>query len=210
MSIINAKLPPDRRGDPTWATALDYPRQGYWTEEAYFSLERQGNQLLELSNGYLERLPMPYAFHQRILRYLFLALDAHLQSNSIGGELFFAPLPTRIFPGTIREPDLLYLSPKRSEETEKYPIGADFVLEVVSGGHEGRKRDLVTKRREYAQAGIKEYWIVDPKKSVIHVLTLERSSKKYKLHGKFTAGQTASSKMFKGFTVPVNEVFKKR
>ena len=153
---------------------------------------------------------MPYAFHQRILRYLLYAFEAYLQATKIGGEILFAPLPTRIFPGTMREPDLLYLSPKRSVETEKYPTGAELVLEVVSGGKDARKRDLITKRKEYAKAGIKEYWIVDPKKTTIHVLTLNRLTKKYKVHGKFTAGQTATSKMFKGFTVEVNQVFKKR
>ena len=43
---------------------------------------------------------------------------------------------------------------------------------MVSDGEENRKRDLVTKREEYAQASIPEYWIVDPALKTITVLQL--------------------------------------
>ena len=58
---------------------------------------------------------------------------------------------------------MFFVSTPRVEEAQgKYPSGADLVMEVVSGGREDRKRDLVTKRRDYARANIPEYWIVDP------------------------------------------------
>ena len=204
------KVPPSRLGDPIWSMALKYPLQGEWTEHDFLQLDRSDNHLRELSNGQLEELPMPSAYHQRILRFLLYAFESYLQLNKIGGELFFAPLPTRLFPGTIREPDLIYLSPKQSAATDTYPTQADLVLEVVSGSPADRRRDLVTKRKEYAQAGIKEYWIVDPKTNTIHVLALNKATKRYRRHGKFTTGQTATSKLFKGFSVAVADVFKKR
>lgn len=79
------------------------------------------------------------------------------------------------------------------------------MIEVVSEGQEQRDRDLVTKRKEYAEAGIAEYWIVDPEQQQITVLALSR--KTYKQHGVFGPGQTASSRLLKGFSVEVNEVF---
>lgn len=208
--MIDVKLPPMRRGDPTWATALIYPRQGYWTEDDYFAMEGQENNLKELTNGFLEVLPMPSLYHQDIAIYMLDILRDYLGSINDRGRVSMAPCPMCFSSKIIREPDLFYLSEKRSERTGKYPTGADFVLEVVSGGKIDRHRDLVTKRKEYAKAGIREYWIVDPKKSVIHVLTLDRQAKKYKVHGKFTTGQTATSKMFKGFSAEVSQVFKKR
>lgn len=51
-------------------------------------------------------------------------------------------------------------------------IRRTLVMEVVSGGPQDRKRDLVIKRAEYAAAGIPEYWIVDPESRRITVLTL--------------------------------------
>jgi Uma2 family endonuclease len=75
----------------------------------------------------------------------------------------------------------------------------------VSGNKEDRRRDLVTKRKEYARAGIPEYWIVDPREERVLVLRLE--GKCYKIHGDFSKGQAASSVLLPGFSVDVNELF---
>lgn len=48
----------------------------------------------------------------------------------------------------------------------------DFVVEVVSPGEENSERDYRHKRSEYAARGIQEYWIIDPIKQQIVVLTL--------------------------------------
>jgi Uma2 family endonuclease len=45
------------------------------------------------------------------------------------------------------------------------------VIEVVSAGHENESRDYRFKRSEYAARGIAEYWIVDPVRSQITLLS---------------------------------------
>jgi Uma2 family endonuclease len=50
-----------------------------------------------------------------------------------------------------------------------------LVIEIVSPGEPGSAnydRDYVEKRREYAQRSIPEYWLVDPIRSAVIVLTL--------------------------------------
>src|SRR5437773_2718941 len=79
------------------------------------------------------------------------------------------------------------------------PDGADLVMEVVSEGSENRKRDLETKRLEFAAAGIAEYWIVDPQEQRITVLVLDGSI--YRVHGEFAPGTQASSVLLPGFSV---------
>jgi Uma2 family endonuclease len=64
---------------------------------------------------------------------------------------------------------------------------------------------LIKKRYDYAQAGIPEYWIVDPREGVITVLRLEGDE--YAEHGRFGAGQVASSHLLPGFVVAVDEVW---
>jgi len=78
-------------------------------------------------------------------------------------------------------------------------------MEVVSDDEKDRKKDLHTKRREYAQAGIAEYWIVDPKTETITVLTLDGAA--YRLHGEFSLGTTATSALLPTFTADVTAVF---
>jgi len=86
---------------------------------------------------------------------------------------------------------------------EDFWRGADLVMEIVSPTD--RQRDLVTKRREYALAGIPEYWIVDGEQQSIIVLTLAGES--YQVHGTFGPGQQAGSVLLPGFVVDVAEVF---
>src|SRR5216684_646925 len=68
-----------------------------------------------------------------------------------------------------------------------------------------RERDLVTKREEYARAGIGEYWIIDPEQQTITVLGLD--GEQYRLHGEFALGQRAASAVLPGFEVDVATVF---
>jgi Uma2 family endonuclease len=191
-----------RRGEPTWGVALLFPPQGEWTEAEYLALDT--NHLVELSEGCLEVLPMPTISHQLIVKYLHKLLEAFVAAHATGLVLF-APLPVRLWSGKFREPDIVYCKPERVGNFHGQPSGADLVVEVVSEGEENRERDLEIKRREYAAAGIAEYWIADPQDRQITVLTLEGQA--YREHGVFRIGTEASSVLLPGFTVPVEAVF---
>src|SRR5580704_1449411 len=80
------RVPVAAKGDPAWAVALLFPRQGDWSEEEYLALET--NQLVELVDGCLEVLPVPTVFHQRIVKWLFEMLNAFVIAHA-GGEVFF-------------------------------------------------------------------------------------------------------------------------
>jgi Uma2 family endonuclease len=196
--------PPTRsqRGAPAWEVALLLPFQGEWTEADYLALNT--NHLIELSDGCLELLPMPTIFHQLILQFLFGLLDAHVKAQLLG-RVLLAPLPVRLWPGKIREPDIAFFRPERIRNLRGQPEGADLAMEVVSEGAENRKRDVETKREEYARAGIAEYWIVDPQEQQITVLALDGQT--YRTHGVFGLGTTATSVLLPGFTVAVDAVF---
>lgn len=191
-----------RPGEPTWEVTEFFPRQGDWTEADYLALS--GDRLVELADGCLEVLPMTTLLHQLIVRFFYDQLAAYLRTKQLG-TVVFAPLPVRLGDRSYREPDLIYLSNERRSKTDRYPEGADLVMEVVSEDDESRKRDLVTKRREYAEAGISEYWIVDPAERQIMVLVLDGSS--YREAGTYRPGETAASVLLAGFSVAVDDVF---
>lgn len=76
--------------------------------------------------------------------------------------MLFAALRLRVRPGKYREPDLLVLRNANDPRGEdRFWLGAELVLEVVSP--DKPDRDLVTKRADYAEGAIPEYWIVDPR-----------------------------------------------
>jgi Uma2 family endonuclease len=197
------RLPRSGAGEPPWEIAVLFPAQGQWTEAEYLALQRRSNLLVELSDGYIEVLPMPSPFHQRVVRFLFRLLETYVLGLGTG-EVFFAPLPIRLKPGKFRDPDVVYLRPGRIADPHHQPHGADLAIEVVSDDPEDRQRDLETKREEYAAAGIAEYWIVDPREHQILVLTLDGET--YRVHGEFGRGATATSRLLPGFSVSVDAV----
>ena len=86
-----------------------------------------------------------------------------------------------------RYPDLVILRPEHLEIMQRrLTINSDMpppqlVAEVVSPGKKNREhlrcakgvRDLIRKRDQYAARGIPEYWLIDPSRSVVVVLTLK-------------------------------------
>ena len=177
------------------------PLQGLWTEAQYLNLSDQVNHLIEFTDGCLEVLPMPTSRHQAILLRLYERFRAALGAG--GGPVLVAPLRLRIRAGKFREPDLLMLfQPGDPRYQDAYWLGADLVAEVVSADDPGR--DLEDKPRDYAEAGVPEYWIVNPTDDSITVLVLDGAV--YRLHGRFGRGQEARSARLAGFAVAVDDV----
>ena len=177
------------------------PQQGAWSDADYLWLTDHSNRLVELTDGYLEVLPMPTDEHQGILGFLVDEFKGFLGPR---GVVRFAPLRVRLRSGKFREPDLLLLLDRADPRREnRHWRGADLVLEVVSPDEPAR--DLVDKRRDYAEAGIPEYWIVNPLDQTIAVLTLQGTG--YVEHGSFTRGTVATSVLLASFSIAVAAVF---
>lgn len=191
--------------EPVWEMARLFPLQGAWTEDDY--LEFNENRLLEFSNGRIEVLPMPTTSHQRIVAKLFRLLERFVLAHALG-EVLIAPLRVRTGIRQYREPDIVFLFAHHADRAgEAFWDGADLVMEVVSP--EGRTRDTVKKRHEYARAGIPEYWVVDPEMRAITVYALDphKDDASYVVHGDFGDGQEATSRLLPGFRVDVQTIF---
>jgi len=178
------------------------PAQGEWTVDDYLWLTRHTNHLIEWVDGWIEELPMPTQTHQRISQNLFTSLRAWLKPR--GGVVYYSPLRLRVSDQHMREPDLLALSSAADgRRGNTYWQGADLVVEILSP--DNADHDLVTKRGEYAEAAIPEYWIVDPEAEHVTVLTLDGGA--YREHGCFGRGLTLSSPLLPDFETTIDEVF---
>ncbi len=178
------------------------PPQGTWSDEEYLWLTDRCNHLIEFTDGHVQTLPMPTFTHQAVLAFLYRLFHAHVAPR--GGTVMFSVLRMRIREGKFREPDLLLLRDRLDPRCrDRYWLGADLVVEVVSP--DDPDRDLVEKRADYAEAGIPEYWIADPRDATITVLALEGDA--YIEHGVYGAGDTAASRLLDGFAADVEAVF---
>jgi Uma2 family endonuclease len=181
-----------------------YPPQGEWTEEDYFALP-DTNRYVELSEGRLIVPPHPTYSHQTALQNLFLKLHAFVEEHKLG-IVRFAALPVRLWPGTIREPDIFFIATEHSDRIGEQSCGVpDLVVEVLSPST--LKTDRQEKPCEYALAGVTEYWLVDPDQERIEVYILRGSV--YQLAERFNPGEVAHSKLLSGFEVSVDEVFRR-
>ncbi len=194
---------PDDKPQPTWDIAYLFPPQGEWSEEEYLALN--GNRPVELSDGRVEVLAVPTTSHQLLVAFFYGALLSFVNAHKLGTVLF-APLRVRLWSGKVREPDIVFVRAENAGRMgEDYWDGADLVMEVVSDDDEDRRRDLETKRREYARARIPEYWIIDPRERSVTVLRLAR--KRYVVHATAAPGEQATSFLLPGFAVEVREAF---
>lgn len=192
--------------DPDENTVLSLaPIQGLWTEEQYLAMTDHSRRLLEFDDGYIEVLPMPIPKHQKILALLYELFVAFVRPR--GGITLFSPLRVQIRPRTFREPDLVVLLDANDpRQHTRYWLGVDLAVEVVSD--DDPERDTKVKRADYAEAGIPEYWIVNPLNDTITVLVLAR--KVYAELGVFHRGERATSQLLIGFSLSVDEVLDAR
>ncbi|MGQ9532544.1 MAG: Uma2 family endonuclease [Desulfotomaculales bacterium] len=178
-----------------------FPPQGQWTEEDYFSLPGT-NRYVELSEGRLIMPPHPTRSHQMAVAELYLRLRCFVQERDLG-EVYIAPLPVRLWPGKIREPDVFFIGREHLDRIGEHMCGVpDLVVEVTSPAT--LKTDRLEKFTEYARAGVAEYWLVDPDARTVEVYFLQQGA--YVPHGRWVAGETASSALLAGFEVPVVDI----
>lgn len=98
--------------------------------------------------------------HQDIVRFLVAVLSAHIEAKRLGA---LRPAPFQMKLGsTGREPDLLFIANGHMDRLKPTHLEgpADLAIEVVSP--ESAARDRGEKYFEYEQAGIPEYWLIDP------------------------------------------------
>ena len=186
-------------GEPVWPLAeMLFPRQGDWTEAEFLKLDLMR---VELVDGRLEFLPVGNELHQGIVLFLVTALTALLRPGD-RGKVMFAPFKVKTVGGHFREPDIVVmLAENYSKRSPGHWRGADLAIEIISP--DDPERDYVDKRAEYAKAGIREYWIVDPIRRRVVLLMLRDGE--YQEISTYLPGDVATSQVVAGFEVDVTK-----
>ncbi|GAB4578479.1 MAG: Uma2 family endonuclease [Anaerolineales bacterium] len=200
QSAVIKKAKQKKQIQPSWEIAALFPKQGQWSVQEYLDLPT--NRQVEYVDGKLEVLPLPTHIHQRII--LFLVQKLLALENKRMGIVIFAAISVRLWEGRYREPDIAFMLTEHKHRIHaEYWETPDLVMEVVSDSN--RNHDLITKRNEYAKAGIPEYWIVDPETRTIIVLSLD--GEKYTENGVYRENEIASSVLLPGLNISVREVW---
>jgi Uma2 family endonuclease len=158
----------------------------------------------EVIDGVLVMTPPPGWGHQRGLHKLSFYVTRHVYAHELG-EVVQAPIGVVLDDENGVEPDLVYVSKERMHiVTERGVFGApDLVVEVLSP--RTRSRDLGSKKRRYAAAGIPHYWILDPRPRTLTAFRLGADG--YAETGSYAPGDTFRPDLFPGLEVPTADLW---
>ena len=152
------------------ATALAHEKS--YTIDDIYSLP-EGSRA-ELIDGQIYYMAPPTRKHQRIAGELFAAIREYINTNNGSCEVDIAPFAVFLNEDDVKnyvEPDISVIC-DLNKLTDKGCFGApDWIIEIVSSS--SRWMDYFTKLFKYRNAGVREYWIVDPDRNRITVYDFE-------------------------------------
>ena len=139
--------------------------QGSYTVEDYLALPDEKR--VELIDGVIYDMGAPRYVHQLIAGEIFRQIANFLLDKGGKCRVYIAPADVQLDNDnrTMVQPDVFILcDPEKSDNLRMY--GApDFALEVISPST--KKKDFAIKTSKYLNAGVREYWILDPYQEIL-------------------------------------------
>ena len=135
----------------------------------------QFQERVELIKGFILRMsPAPSMVHQTVVNNLTGIFYINFKNKPC--RVFQAPFDVRLpIPSarkdsTVVQPDLCIICDERKLDQKGCQGTPDLMVEILSP--KNSKHDVHTKFNLYQEAGVKEYWIVNPTDKLILVYTL--------------------------------------
>lgn len=145
----------------------------YTTEDIYALPE---GRRAELIDGQIYDMAPPSRLHQKLVSQLTQMIGRHISAHQGGCEVY--PAPFAVFLNkddkTYVEPDLSVICDKGKLDERGCSGAPDLIIEIVSPS--SRKMDYNIKTGKYAEAGVREYWIVDPDKKRLTIYFYEEDA----------------------------------
>ncbi|MCR1840408.1 Uma2 family endonuclease [Murimonas intestini] len=142
-------------------------KPGTYTIDDYRALPDE--QRVELIDGYFYDMASPTTFHQLMAGEVYRQVANYIMEQGGACTPFISPIDVQLDNDekTMIQPDVIIVCNPDQIERRNIMGAPDFVLEVISPGT--KHRDYITKLYKYEQAGVHEYWIVDPYKKRVLV-----------------------------------------
>ncbi|MCD8155175.1 MAG: Uma2 family endonuclease [Clostridiales bacterium] len=145
--------------------------QGQYTLRDYYEIPEE--QRVELIDGILYDMASPSSVHQILVSQIWSMLQTYIMEK--GGECMamLSPLDVQLDcdDRTMVQPDITVVC-DRSRIIARCIYGApDFVVEILSKST--KRKDMFVKLNKYMNAGVREYWMVDPMQKRVIVYDFE-------------------------------------
>ncbi len=147
------------------------PKEKMYTIEDIYALPE--GKRAELINGKIYYMAPPSTRHQELISELSYQISDYIKKNNGFCKIFFAPFAVYLNEksDTYVEPDISVICDVNKIDDKGCKGVPDWIIEVVSPG--SVNMDYHTKLFKYQNAGVREYWIVDPLKDRIFVYNFD-------------------------------------
>ncbi len=163
----------------------------------------------ELDDGVLYIMASGTPDHQFLIRQFSRCLDDYLDGHDEPPAQFYHEMTTILSRELQRapEPDIVIILSARQNIVGRTHVEAppDIVVEILSSD---RNRDLIRKRQIYAEAGVREYWPIDPRTDTVTQLELRYGE--YVVRAVLSADDTLTTQLLPGLSIPLAEIFRHR
>lgn len=151
-----------------------FSKQGEYTIKDYYALPE--DKRVELIDGVFYDMSAPVPVHQRIGGELYRQIANFIFENKGSCIPFMSPVDVRLDcdDKTMVQPDVIILCDKNKIMKWGIMGAPDFVVEVLSPST--KRKDCIKKLDKYREAGVKEYWMIDPDKKKVIVYEFEKES----------------------------------
>lgn len=151
-----------------------FSKQGEYTIKDYYALPE--DKRVELIDGVFYDMAAPAPVHQRIGGELYRQIANFIFENKGSCIPFMSPVDVRLDcdDKTMVQPDVIILCDKNKIMKWGIMGAPDFVVEVLSPST--KRKDCIKKLDKYREAGVKEYWMIDPYKRKVIVYEFEKES----------------------------------
>lgn len=139
-------------------------------------------QRAELVDGQMYMMAPPNRIHQKLISELTQFIGSYIKSK--GGNCEIYPAPFAVFLNKDNknyiEPDISVICDMNKLDDRGCNGAPDWVIEIVSPSTE--QRDYGIKLFKYHSAGVREYWIINPRLQMVNVFDFEKEemSKQYR------------------------------
>jgi len=146
-------------------------KQGYFTLEDYYAIP--DDRRVELIEGVIYDMSAPTVTHQLIAGAIHTELSLYIRRNKGKCIPMISPVDVQIKcdDKNMVQPDVFVLCDRSRFKEENIYGAPEFIVEVISPS--SRRKDNFTKLLLYCEAGVREYWLVDPKKKYVLVYDLQ-------------------------------------
>lgn len=143
------------------------PQSEIITLEQYEALPE--NRRVEVFENVVCDMASPSQIHQTLSMELSNIIYNYIKNKKGACQVFSAPFDVKLSdkPFTIVQPDIMVICDKNKLDGKRCNGAPDFIIEIVSPGNPAD--DYIRKAYYYKNAGVREYWIVDPRRKTVTV-----------------------------------------